>query len=112
MNTLHRKMKLNQYILNGAAIIDPLYLQNMPLTLTTLLPQQAVFGWTRIHKNLFKQNVYEGLTFSHVKFYYNLSAKFENLPRKPQNFDDNWLLASNSQAYKCMKESHLSQVSY
>ena len=27
------------------------------------------------------QNVYEGLTFSHVQFYYNLSASFENLPR-------------------------------
>ena len=36
MNTLHRKMKLNQYFQNGWAIIDLLFLQNMPLTPTTL----------------------------------------------------------------------------
>ena len=39
--------------------------------------------------------MYEELSFSHVKFYYYLSACFENLPRKPQNFGDNWPLASN-----------------
>ena len=31
MNILHRKMKLNQYFQNGEAIIDLLFLQNMPL---------------------------------------------------------------------------------
>ena len=41
------------------------------------------------------QNVYEGLNFSHVKFYYDLSAGFKKIPRKPQNFGDNWPLASN-----------------
>ena len=35
------------------------------------------------------QNVYEWLNFSHVKFYHNLSAGFENLVRKPRNFGDN-----------------------
>ena len=39
--------------------------------------------------------MYEGLTFSHVKFYHDLSAGLKNLPRKPQNFGDNWPLASN-----------------
>ena len=52
MNTLHRKMELNHYFQNGAAIIDLLFLQNMPLTLTTLMPRQTVLGWTEIHKNL------------------------------------------------------------
>ena len=50
MNSLHRKMKLNQYFKNGAAIIDLLFLQNVPLTPTTLSPQQTVFKWTEIHK--------------------------------------------------------------
>ena len=76
MNTLHRKMKLNQYLQNSAGIIDLLFLQNIPLTPTTLSPQQALFGWTEFIK--IGQNVYEGLTFSQVKFYYNLSAGFEN----------------------------------
>ena len=40
--------------------------------------------------------MYEGLKFSHVKFYHDISAVFNNLPRKPQNFGDNWPLASNS----------------
>ena len=38
--------------------------------------------------------VYEGLNFSHVKFYHDLSTGFENLLRKPRNFGDNWPLAS------------------
>ena len=29
--------------------------------------------------------MYEGLTFSHVKYYYDLSTGFKNLPRKPKN---------------------------
>ena len=40
------------------------------------------------------QNVYEGLNFSHVKFYHDLSAGLKKFPRKPQNFGDNWPLAS------------------
>ena len=35
------------------------------------------------------------LKFSHVKFYHDLSVGFKNLPRKPQNFGDNWPLASS-----------------
>ena len=38
--------------------------------------------------------MYEGLKFSHVKFYHDLSAGFKNFARKPQNFGDNWPLAS------------------
>ena len=38
--------------------------------------------------------MYEGLNFSHVKFYHDLSAGLKNLQRKPQNFGDNWPLAS------------------
>ena len=38
--------------------------------------------------------MYEGLNFSHVKFYQDLSAGFKNLPRKTQNFGDDWPLAS------------------
>ena len=44
----------------------------------------------------FTQNLYEGLIFSHVKFNYNLSADLKQFPRKPQNFGDNWALASIS----------------
>ena len=42
------------------------------------------------------QNVYEGLNFSNVKFYNDLSAGFEKLPQKPQNLGDNLPLASIS----------------
>ena len=40
--------------------------------------------------------MYEGLKFSCVKFYHDLSAGSKNLPRKLQNFGDNWPLASIS----------------
>ena len=40
--------------------------------------------------------MYEGLYFSHVKFYRDLSAGLKILPRKPQKFVDNWPLASMS----------------
>ena len=46
------------------------------------------------------QNVYEGLNFSHVKFYHDLSAGLKNLRRKPQNFGDNRTFASMLSYYK------------
>ena len=52
MNTLHRKINSNQYFQNGAAIIDPVFLQNMPLTPIRLPPQQTVLELTEIHENL------------------------------------------------------------
>ena len=94
MNTLQRKMKLNQYFQNGPAIIDLMFLQNVPMTRPLYRHSRQCFGGQKFIK--IRQNVYEGLTFSHVKFYYNLSAGFENLPRKPQNFVDNLPLASMS----------------
>ena len=52
MNTLHRKIESNQYFQNGAAIIDPVFPQNVPLTLISLPPQQTVLEITEIHENL------------------------------------------------------------
>ena len=52
MNTLHRKINLNQYFQNGAAIIDPVFPQNVPLTKINLEPQQTVLELTEIHENL------------------------------------------------------------
>ena len=52
MNTLHRKINSNQYFQNGAAIIDPVFPQNVPLTLINLPPQQTVLELTEIHENL------------------------------------------------------------
>ena len=52
MNTLHRKISLNQYFQNGAAIIDHVFLQNVPLTPISLPPQQTVLELTEIHENL------------------------------------------------------------
>ena len=51
MNTLHRKIKLNQYIFfNGASTIFPMFLQNAHLTHTNLFWLQTVLEWTEIHK--------------------------------------------------------------
>ena len=36
----------------------------------------------------------KGLTFLTWNFYHDISAGLKNLPRKPQNFGDNWPLAS------------------
>ena len=52
MNTLHRKINSNQYFQNGAAIIDHVFPQNVPLTPISLPPQQTVFELTEIHENL------------------------------------------------------------
>ena len=42
------KNEVEQVFSNGAAINDLLFLQNVPLTPTTLSLQQTVFGWTEI----------------------------------------------------------------
>ena len=47
MNTLHRKIKLNKYFKNGAAIIMCFF-----IIWLWPLPQQTVFELTEIHKNL------------------------------------------------------------
>ena len=52
MNTLHGKINSNQYFRNDAAIIDPVFPQNVPLTPINLPPQQTVLGLTEIHENL------------------------------------------------------------
>ena len=52
MNTLHRKISSNQYFQNGAAIIDPVCPQNVPLTPISLPPQQTVLELTDIHETL------------------------------------------------------------
>ena len=52
MNTLHRKISSNQYFQNGAAIIDPVVPQNVPLTPISLPPQQTVLELTEIHEKL------------------------------------------------------------
>ena len=52
MNTLHRKISLNQYFQNRAAIIDPVFPQNVPLTPISLPPQHTVLELTEIHENL------------------------------------------------------------
>ena len=52
MNTLQRKINSNQYFQNGAAIIDPVFHQNVPLTPINLPPQQTVLELTEIHENL------------------------------------------------------------
>ena len=52
MNTLHRKINWNQYFQNGAAIIDPVFLQNVPLIPINLQPQQTSLESTEIHENL------------------------------------------------------------
>ena len=38
--------------------------------------------------------MHKGLNFCHVKFHHDLSVGLENVPRKPQNFGDNWPFAS------------------
>ena len=48
----HRKINLNQYFENGAAIIDPVFPQSVPLTPINLPPQQMVLELTEIHENL------------------------------------------------------------
>ena len=57
MNTLHRKMKLKQYFLNCAAITDLLFLQNVPVTQTTLSPEQTVLQWKEFHKKLGRMRI-------------------------------------------------------
>ena len=52
MNTLHRKMNLNQYFKNRAAIINPVFPQNVPLIPIILPSQQTVMELTEIHENL------------------------------------------------------------
>ena len=52
MSTLYRKINSNQYFQNGAAIIDPVFPQNVPLTTINLPPQQTVLELTEIHENL------------------------------------------------------------
>ena len=52
MNILHRKINWNQHVQNGAAIIDPVFPQNVPLTPISLPPQQTVLELTEIHENL------------------------------------------------------------
>ena len=43
---------MNQYFQNGAAIIDPVFPQNVPLILINLPPQQMVLELTEIHLKL------------------------------------------------------------
>ena len=50
MNTLHRKIDSNQCLQNGAAIIDPVFLQNVPMTPINLPPQQTMLELREIHK--------------------------------------------------------------
>ena len=52
MNTLHRKINSNQYFQNGAAIIDPVFPQNVPLIPINLPRQQTVLELTEMHENL------------------------------------------------------------
>ena len=92
MNTLHRKINSHQYFQNGAAIIDHVFPQNVPLTPINTRRSRRCWSSQKFMKIL--QNVYEGLNFSHVKCYHDLSAGLKNLLRKPQNFGDNWPLAS------------------
>ena len=51
MNTLRRKIKLIQTSI-GAAIIDPVFPQNVPLTPINLPLQQKVLELTEVHENL------------------------------------------------------------
>ena len=51
-HSIHRKINLVQYFQNGAAIIDPVFLQNVPLTPINVSPQQMVLEFTEIHENL------------------------------------------------------------
>ena len=110
MNSLHRKINSNQYFQNGAAIIDPVFPETCLWPRSIYRRSKRCWSWQKFMK--IWQNVYDEPNFSHVKFYHDLSADLKKLPRKPQNFGDNWPLACKYFVDFCHKHNSSSGRKY